>query len=146
VNPSAPPDLQEEVTILDSIVYIDHSDIREGKLQEVKARIHELVEFVDAHEPQLLAYGVYIDEEGGAVSVVAIHPDSSSLELHLEIGGPAFRKFIGLIDLRTIEVYGRLGNKVLEQLHQKVEMLGEHGSVIIHEQDAGFTRFVSAVT
>ena len=131
---------------MEPIVYIDHSDIREGKLQEVKGRIHELVEFVDAHEPQLLAYGVYVDEEGDALTVIAIHPDSSSLELHMEIGGPAFRKFIELIDLRTIEVYGRPGSKVLEQLQQKVEMLGENGSVIIHEQDAGFTRFASAVT
>ena len=131
---------------MEPIVYIDHSDIREGKLQEVKARIHELVEFVDAHEPQLLAYGVYVDEEGEALTVIAIHPDSSSLELHMEIGGPAFRKFIELIDLRTIEVYGRPGSKVLERLQQKVEMLGENGRVIIHEQDAGFTRFVSALT
>ena len=51
--------------MLEPIVYIDHSDIREGKLPEVRARVHELVEFVGAQEPQLLAYGVFIDEEGG---------------------------------------------------------------------------------
>jgi hypothetical protein len=131
--------------MLEPIVYIDHSDIREGELQEVRARVHELVGFVDAQEPQLLAYGVFIDEEGGGMTVVAIHPNSSSLEFHMEIGGPAFRKFIELIDLRTIEVYGRPSDKVLELLQQKLEMLGENGSVIVHEQHAGFTRFVSAV-
>jgi hypothetical protein len=131
--------------MLEPIVYIDHSDIREGKLQEVRARVHELVEFVDAQEPQLLAYGAFIDEEGGSMTVVAIHPDSSSLELHMEIGRPVFRTFTELIDLRTIEVYGRPGDKVLRQLQRKVEMLGGNGSVIVHEQHAGFTRFVSAV-
>jgi len=131
--------------MLEPIVYIDHSDIREGKLKEVKARVDELVEFVDAQEPQLLAYGVFIDEEGGGMTVVAIHPDSSSLELHMEIGRPAFRKFIELIDLRAIEVYGRPDDKVLKQIQQKVEMLGGNGSVNVHQQHAGFTRFVSAV-
>lgn len=130
----------------ENIVYIDHSDIREGKLEEVRAGIQELVEFVEAHEPQLLGYGFYIDDAGTGMAVIAIHPDSSSLELHMEIGGPAFRKFTELIDLRTIEVYGRPSDKVLEQLQQKVEMLGNNGSVVIREQHAGFTRFASGVT
>ena len=33
------------------IIYIDRSNIREGKLEEVKAALPRLVEFVDAHEP-----------------------------------------------------------------------------------------------
>ncbi len=128
----------------DPIVYIDRSDIREGKLEEVRSGIHDLVEFVDAREPQLLAYGFYIDEKGTGLTVVAIHPDSSSLEFHMEIGAPAFRKFTELIDLRTIEVYGRPSDKVLEQLQQKVEMLGENGSVVVHELHAGFMRLPAA--
>jgi len=46
------------------IIYIDRSNIREGKLEEVKAALPRLVEFVDAHEPQLLAYGMYLDPRG----------------------------------------------------------------------------------
>jgi hypothetical protein len=125
------------------IVYIDHSDIREGKLADVRAGIQELVDFVDTNEPRLLAYGFYIDEERLRMTLIAIHPDSSSLELHLDIGGPAFRKFIELIDLRTIEVYGRPGPRALEQLQQKLEMLGATGTLIVHEPHAGFARFVS---
>lgn len=125
------------------IVYIDRSDIREGKLEDVRAALPELVEFVDAHEPRLLAYGFYIDEEGSGMTVVAVHPDASSLEFHMEIGGPAFRRFTDLIDLRTIEVYGQPSNKAREQLQQKVEMLGKNGNVVVHEQHAGFMRFGS---
>lgn len=122
------------------IVYIDHSNIREGKLTEVMAGVQELVDFVDTHEPQLLAYGFYIDEPGMRMTLIAIHPNSSSLELHMEIGGPAFRKFIELIDLRMIEVYGRPSNRVLGQLQQKVEMLGRNGTVVVHDRYAGFAR------
>jgi len=122
------------------IVYIDHSDIREGKLPEVRAGVQELVDFVDTHEPQLLAYGFYIDEGGMRMTLIAIHPDSSSLELHMEIGAPAFRKFIELIDLRKIEIYGRPSERVLEQLQQKVQMLGKNGTVVVHDRSAGFAR------
>jgi hypothetical protein len=122
------------------IVYIDHSDIREGKLPEVRAGIQELVDFVDTHEPQLLAYGFYIDEGGMRMTLIAIHPDSSSLELHMEIGAPAFRKFIELIDLRKIEIYGRPSERVLEQLQRKVQMLGKNGTVVVHDRSAGFAR------
>lgn len=122
------------------IVYIDHSNIREGKLTEVMAGVQELVDFVDTHEPQLLAYGFYIDEPGMRMTLVAIHPNSSSLELHMEIGGPAFRKFIELVDLQMIEVYGRPSDTVLGQLQQKVEMLGRNGTVVVHDRYAGFAR------
>ena len=130
----------------ESIVYIDRSDIREGKLEEVRAAIHDLVEFVETHEPQLIAYGFYMNEEATRMTVVAIHPDSASMEFHMETGGPAFRKFTELVNLRTIEVYGRPSDKVLKQLQQKAEMLGENGNVVVHERDAGFMRSASNMT
>lgn len=66
--------------------------------------IHELVEFVETPEPQLIGYAFYINEEATRMTLVAIHPDSASLEFHLEIGGPVFRKFTGFIKLQTIEI------------------------------------------
>ncbi|WP_046472100.1 hypothetical protein [Allosalinactinospora lopnorensis] len=126
------------------IVYIDRSEIREGKLEEVRKAAAELADFVDTHEPQLLSYGFYINEEAGRMTVVAVHPDSASLELHMEVAGPVFRKFADLIELRAIEAYGRLSDKALSGLHQKALMLGENGSVVVDEPYAGFTRFESA--
>ncbi|MGH8957977.1 MAG: hypothetical protein ACRDVK_04805 [Acidimicrobiia bacterium] len=122
------------------IVYIDHSDLREGRLADVKAGVRELVAFIESREPQLIAYGFYIDEEGMRMTLIAIHPDSSSLELHMKIGADAFRKFIELVDLRTIEVYCRPSHRVLEQLQKKVEMLSTTGRVVVHERFAGFAR------
>ena len=127
----------------ETIVYIDRSHIRPGKLEDVRRAIPQLVAFVEANEPQLISYGIYIDEAGSTMSVVAVHPDPASMELHLEIGGPEFRKFAELIDLRSIDVYGRPGDTVLKQLQQKVDMLGEDGRVLVHDVVAGFARFPS---
>ena len=106
----------------------------------------KLVDFIDAREPQLTAYSFHIDEEAARMTVVAVHPDSASLELHLEIGGPEFRKLAHLISLTAIEVYGRPSDKALEQLRQKAAALGDEGSVISTGRYAGFSRVTSATT
>ncbi|HZJ51259.1 MAG TPA: hypothetical protein VFF07_10540 [Actinomycetota bacterium] len=57
--------------MVEPIVYIDRSKIREGKLEELKAATHELVEFVDSSEPQLITYGFYLNESGTQMTIVA---------------------------------------------------------------------------
>lgn len=126
------------------IFYIDRSTIREGSLQEVRSRINDVVEFIDGEEPQLLGYDFYIDESGREMTVVSIHPDSASLELHLRVGRSAFQGFADLIDLRSIEVYGRPSDEALALLEDKAAMLGDDGQVETHDRQAGFLRFEAA--
>ncbi len=121
------------------IVYIDASSIREGKLDELEPAMRGLVEFVEANVPQLISYGFFLNEDRTRMTVVAVHPDSASLEFHMDVGGAEFRKFADLIDLEIITVYGRVGDAVLERLHQKARMLGS-GTVEVHEFHAGFAR------
>lgn len=122
------------------IVYIDSSEIRKGKLEELKSAINELVEFVNTNEPQLISYNFYLNEDGTRMTVVAVHPDSASMEFHIKVAGPAFRKFTEFINLSAIEVYGPLSDTLLEQLRQKAQMLGG-GTVLVHKPYAGFARF-----
>ncbi len=121
------------------IVYIDTSSIREGKLGELERAMKRLAEFVEENVPQLISYGFFLDEDRTRMTVVAVHPDSASLEFHMDVGGTEFRKFADLIDLETIAVYGRVSGAVLERLHQKARMLGR-GTVEVHEFYAGFAR------
>lgn len=121
------------------ILYIDRSTINDGALERVKAAIDELVAFVAANEPQLVSYNFYLNEECTQMTVIALHPDSASMLLHMKIGAPAFRKFADLIRLQGIEVYGRPSEAVLEQLWSKARMLGD-GTVQVHHRHAGFIR------
>ena len=121
------------------IVYVDRSDIHEGRLDDLKAGVRRVVDFMEAHEPRLLSYGFHFDEEAGVMTVVAVHPDSASLELHMEVGGPEFRKLGEMITLRQIDVYGPVGDKAREMLDQKAKALGD-GGVEVHERYAGFAR------
>jgi quinol monooxygenase YgiN len=122
------------------IIYIDNSEIREGKLDELKAAIKDLVEFVEANEPQLIAYNVYFSEDGTRMTVLHVNRDPESLAFHMKVGGPQFPKLAGFIKMLTIDVYGKINDDLLEQLRQKAQMLGS-GVVRAHELQAGFARF-----
>jgi hypothetical protein len=121
------------------LLYIDTSEVREGALEELKDAIEELVEFVDANVPQVLAYNVYLSEDGREMTVVHLHVDAASLEHHLEIGAPAFRKLADLLTLSSIRVYGDPSEKALTLLRDKARSLGS-GDVIVHHPHAGFSR------
>jgi hypothetical protein len=121
------------------IVYIDTSTIREGKLRELEAAMTKLAAFAEANVPQLISYGFYLDEDRRRMSVASVHPDSASLERHMDVGGAEFRKFAELIELRSIEVYGAVSDGVLERLHKKAQMLGD-ATVAVYELYAGFAR------
>lgn len=121
------------------IVYVDRSDIREGRLEDLKAGIRRLVEFIETHEPQLIDYSFHLDEDAGRMTVVAVHPDSASLELHQQVGGPEFRKLGDLITLRQIEVFGAVSETARDLLRQKAAALGD-AAVEVHDRFAGFSR------
>lgn len=122
------------------IVVIDSSEILEGKLEDLKTAMKELVEFVQKYEPRPVAYAVYLDGGGATVTVFQIHPDSASTEFHMEVAAPEFAKFTELVRLKSIEVYGTPSQDLLEKLRRKGQLLGST-SLVVHELHAGFTRF-----
>ena len=123
-----------------ALVMVDSSTIRVGKLAEVETAIAELVTFVETNEPRPVAYGVYLDEARTRMTVVQVHPDSASVELHMTIAAPVFARFAGLIDMTSMDVYGTPSPGLLEQLRRKAQKLG-NASVAVHDLHTGFARF-----
>ena len=126
----------------DAIVYVDTAEVHEGALEELKAAIKELVDFVDANVPRLIAYNVYLSDDGNRMTVVHVHPDSASLEYHMEVAGPVFRQFVELVTLSSIHLFGEPSEKLLKQLQEKARLLGRGAvAVEVDALHAGFTRF-----
>jgi quinol monooxygenase YgiN len=124
----------------DPVVFIDSSEVREGRLEELKTAMKELVEFVRANEPRPIAYDVYFNEDGTRMTVFQVHPDSASMEFHMKVAGPAFPKLAELVRMLTMDVYGKPSVDLLEQMRKKARMLGS-ATVLVHELHAGFARF-----
>ena len=122
------------------LVYVDRSAVREGALEQVKGAIGELADYIEKNEPQLVAYNVYFSEDGRQITVVHVHADPASLDYHMEVAGPRFGRFAELLALSSIDIYGEPSEKALEQLRDKVQLLGS-GAVTVHRPHAGFSRF-----
>jgi quinol monooxygenase YgiN len=121
------------------LISLDTSLIRDGRLDELKEAVAELVEFVRSNEPRPIAYEVYLDEAGSRMTVVQVHPDSASMEYHMTVAGPAFAGFADLVTLSTLDLYGKPSEELLELLRRKVQLLGD-ATVVVHDLQAGFAR------
>jgi quinol monooxygenase YgiN len=123
------------------LVYVDMSEVKPGKLVQLKAAINELAEFVEENEPGLVSYSVYLAEDGTRMSVVHVHADAGSLDYHLDVAGPLFRRFTDLVTLSSIHIYGEPSEAALAGLREKLRLLGA-GDVIVHAPHVGFVRAV----
>jgi hypothetical protein len=125
------------------ILYVDVSDVREGALRALQPAMRRLADFVEANEPQLIAYNVYFSEDGARMTVASVHPDSASVEYHLKVAGPLFREFVELVTLSSIHIYGEPSEKVVEGAQEKARLLGQ-GTVVVEPLYAGFTRLAES--
>lgn len=123
----------------DPLVYIDHSVVRDGKLGELESAMVELVEFVEANEPEILAYNVYFSSDGDRMTVMHTHADQTSLEFHMEVAGPKFPPIGEFIELESVDVYGRPSKDLVQQLREKASALGS-GRVSVHDHHHGVDR------
>lgn len=120
---------------MDTLVYVDRSDIRHGKANELEAAARQLVEHVAANKRRVLSYGIYFSADRSTMTVLHVHPDSDSLEQLMATIAPVLAPFRDLLQLRSIDVYGSPSGAVLAQLREKVELLG--GTIAIHGRVAG---------
>lgn len=123
------------------IVFIFSATIQEGKLDAYRAYTQEHVEFARTTHPDVLAFHLYVDEDGSEVAAVQVHPDAASVqrwmtEVVAEHGVKAY-EFLERGSERA-EVYGTLSEDVLEQLRQFGVPLTARPSHI-----GGFTRLAA---
>ena len=120
---------------MERLVYVDRSDIRPGKAVVLERAARQLVEHIASNERRVLSYGIYFSADRSTMTVVHVHPDSSSLEQLMALIAPVLAPFRDLLQLRAIDVYGSPSDAVLAQLRAKVDLLG--GTITIHDRIAG---------
>jgi quinol monooxygenase YgiN len=121
------------------LVYVDRSEVRAGKLEELRRAIAELAVFVAANEPQLVSYAAFLDADGEHLMIVHVHRDAASLERHFAVAGPRFAPFAELVRLERMDVYGNPSPGTVVSLREKAAALGG-ATIAIHPYHAGFIR------
>jgi hypothetical protein len=92
--------------------------LKEGKLDAERKRVPGLSDFIEAHEPRLMAFNEYANDDGTEVGVVQVHPDTDSFEYHMEVVRErAARAYEETLDATTsIYVFGTPTDTILEML------------------------------
>jgi glucose dehydrogenase len=102
-------------------IFIATNRLKHGKLNSEKTRLPELIDFIQANEPRLIAFNEYANEEGTEVAVVQVHPDADSMVSHMElIAERAASAYADTIDATTnIQVFGTPSGTVTDMLRRQ---------------------------
>ena len=121
-------------------IFIATNQLKYGKFESEKKRLPDLIDFIEANEPQLIAFNEYANAEGTEVAVVQVHPDADSMAFHMElIAERAANAYADTIDATTnIQVFGTPSGTVTEMLRRQAGA-GVPPSVKAHHL-GGFTR------
>ena len=113
--------------------------IKPGKLEEARKRIAELVDFVETNEPRMIAFHCFLDEAGTKVTIVQVHPDSASMEFHMEVNAKHFATAFDFLDQSISEHrYGQISDSLASEFAKWDEPGDNKVHMPVHE--AGFTR------
>lgn len=121
-------------------IFIGTHRLKDGKLADYEAAWNELVAVVEANEPQMISFNSYANDEGTEVAVVQVHPDASSMELHMQVVREHITQaYEDLLEETTsIQVYGELSDAARGMM----EHLAGSGVALSVKPNAigGFTR------
>src|SRR5207245_10687253 len=94
---------------------------REGKLAAERDRAADLGSFIEANEPQILAFNEYVNEDGTEVGVVQVHPNAASMEFHMDVVAErAARAYAETLEATTsIQVFGTPSDSILQMLREQ---------------------------
>ena len=102
--------------------------VKEGKLETYKRYMRELLKTFETKEPQLIAFHVFLNEDGTEMTSIQIHPDAASMDFHLHVLGqvlPRLKEQFGdvfeFIELKRIEYYGTPSASALESVRRFME-------------------------
>jgi quinol monooxygenase YgiN len=120
-------------------VYIGTTTIKPGQLDVARKRLAELVDFVETNEPRMIAFHCYLDEDHSKLTVVQVHPDSASMEFHMEVNAKHFATAFDYLDTTVNEqLYGTISDALAAELSKWDEPGIEVIRMPVHE--GGFTR------
>lgn len=66
-------------------IFVNTTAIKEGQLEAWLKYFSSFAEHVEADEPRLLHFAMYVNEAGTEETIVQVHPDAASMEHHMTV-------------------------------------------------------------
>jgi quinol monooxygenase YgiN len=116
--------------------------IKKGKLDDFTRSYKEVVETVMEHEPRIIAFHGFVNEDGTEMTIIQVHPDTASMDFHMQVLADKLAEHVAralgpeLIEPKQVEYYGTPSESALEMDRQVPGLVV--GIKPLHV--AGFTR------
>ena len=65
--------------------YVATYRLKAGQLEKYREWAKGVCAYVESSEPRLIAFNLYLDDEGTSVTVVQVHPDAESMKSHMHV-------------------------------------------------------------
>ena len=122
-----------------TLIHVFTYSIKPDMLEEAKKRVAELVDFVETNEPRMIGFHCFMDEAGTKLTVIQVHPDSASMEFHMQVNAKHFATAFDYLDAQVSDqYYGPLSDALTSEL-SKWDEPGV-GIVRMPVHAGGFTR------
>lgn len=122
------------------LIFINTYRIKPGKEDEYRRRFQEVVDIVEAEEPEMLYFAEHFSEEGSEATTVQIHADPDNMAYHIQLVGEQIQNAMPLVDASSmsIHIYGSPPEALVDQMRQ---VAGSGVSVTVSPAAVGFDRF-----
>ncbi len=118
------------------LIYVGTYAVKPGSQEQARRRLAELVDFVETNEPRLIAFNTYLDGDGTTVSIVQVHPDSASMEFHMQVNAKHFATAFDWLDASMSgQYFGPISDALAAELAK-----WDESSTHMPEHAAGFIR------
>ena len=118
------------------LIYVGTYTVKPGSQEQARGRLAELVDFVETNEPRLIAFNTYLDRDGSTVSIVQVHPDSASMEFHMQVNAKHFATAFDWLDASMSgQYFGPISDALAAELAK-----WDESSTYMPEHAAGFIR------
>jgi quinol monooxygenase YgiN len=120
-------------------IYVGTTTIKPGKLEEARKNLAGVVDFVETNEPRMIAFHAFLDEEGSKLTIVQVHPDSASMEFHMQVNAKHFATAFDFLGASVSEqYYGVISDALATELAKWDDPAVAVTRMPVHE--GGFTR------
>jgi hypothetical protein len=106
------------------IVFISHSKVKEGKLEDLKELARENFSLIEQGKPGTVVFLGYTDEDGAEVHFVHAFPDADAMDRHLEGVDERAAAALEFIEIAGYEIYGSPSEQTLATMQRFASQLG----------------------
>ena len=117
------------------LIFIATNRLKPGRLDGERARVPDLVEFVEANEPRLIAFNEYVNEAGDEVRLSRFTQTPPPWRRILRLLPRARAAYAETLDATVrIQVFGQPSEEMLAALKQQA---GEGVEIALHTEHLG---------